>query len=124
MKKAFDELGLGTKAKANGGPNQCFQINHQDGPNVKRKENGQLPGVGNQYYEVCGKEYRVRQKKTLTSTPHRSSFRPILTTVFDTGYGKHPRHCGESIRSSHLDERHQRRVERRETLLGKKARDP
>ncbi|KAF1849711.1 uncharacterized protein K460DRAFT_257900, partial [Cucurbitaria berberidis CBS 394.84] len=59
IKRAFDELSLGTKAKADGGPNQCFQVNHQDGPNVKRKENGELPDAEFQYYDVCGKTYRV-----------------------------------------------------------------
>ena len=59
MKDAFKELNLDTKAKKDGGPNQCFRIDHHSGPNVKRKDDGTLPGEGNQYYDVCGKEYRV-----------------------------------------------------------------
>jgi hypothetical protein len=60
IKAAFDEIGLDTKAAKDGGPNHCFKINHRDGPAIKRKEDGNLPSEANQYYDVCGKEYRVR----------------------------------------------------------------
>jgi hypothetical protein len=59
IKAAFDELGLDTRAKKDGGPNQCFKVNHRDGPAIKRKEDGTLPSEANQYYDVCGKEYRA-----------------------------------------------------------------
>ena len=59
IKTAFDELGLDTGAAKNGGPNKCFKINHCDGPVIKRLPDGTLPSEANQYYEVCGKEYRV-----------------------------------------------------------------
>jgi hypothetical protein len=63
IKRAFDDLGIKTASKANGGPNQCFQINHYDGPNVIRDEEGKYPGMADQKYkdESCGKEYRVSQ---------------------------------------------------------------
>lgn len=59
IKAAFDELGLDTTAEKDGGPNKCFKINHRDGPAIKRLPDGSLPSEANQYYEVCGKEYRV-----------------------------------------------------------------
>jgi hypothetical protein len=48
IKRAFDELGIKTGSKANSGPNQCFEINHYDGPNVIRDEEGKLPGMADQ----------------------------------------------------------------------------
>ncbi|KAI8934288.1 hypothetical protein NX059_009028 [Plenodomus lindquistii] len=59
IKVAFDELGLDTRAKKDGGPNVGFRIDHQDGPAIKRKDDGRLPGDANQYYDVCGKQYRA-----------------------------------------------------------------
>ncbi|KAF2848992.1 hypothetical protein T440DRAFT_143734 [Plenodomus tracheiphilus IPT5] len=59
IKPAFDELGLDTRAKKDGGPNVGFRIDHQDGPAIKRKDDGTLPSDANQYYDVCGKEYRT-----------------------------------------------------------------
>lgn len=59
LKKAFEELGIGTKSKGQGGPNQCFLIEHFDGPAVKRRDDGNMPEKVDQRYEVCGKEYRV-----------------------------------------------------------------
>lgn len=60
IETAFQELGLDTKAAKDGGPNKCFKINHRDGPAIKRLPDGSLPSEANQYYDVCGKEYRVR----------------------------------------------------------------
>ena len=68
MKAAFEELGLDTRAKIDGGPNSCFRIDHQDGPNIKRNEDNTLPSMPNQYYDVCGKEYRVRGNTTWTGS--------------------------------------------------------
>lgn len=59
IKAAFDELGLDARAEKDGGPNKCFKINHRDGSAIKRLPDGTLPSEANQYYEVCGKEYRV-----------------------------------------------------------------
>jgi hypothetical protein len=59
IKAAFDEIGLDTRASKDGGPNYCFKVNHRDGPAIKRKEDGTLPSEARQYYDVCGKEYRV-----------------------------------------------------------------
>lgn len=59
LKKAFGDLGIGIKSKSQGGPNQCFSIEHFDGPAVKLGDDGKMPEKANQRYEVCGKEYRV-----------------------------------------------------------------
>lgn len=55
LKNCFDELGLGTKSKGQGGPNECFQIEHFDGPAVILKEDGTRPDKKEQYYKApCG----------------------------------------------------------------------
>ncbi|KNG47995.1 hypothetical protein TW65_05336 [Stemphylium lycopersici] len=59
IEATFQELGLDTKAAKDGGPNKCFKINHRDGPAIKRLPDGSLPSEANQYYDVCGKEYRA-----------------------------------------------------------------
>ncbi|KAG9387779.1 Vacuolar amino acid transporter protein 1 [Pyrenophora tritici-repentis] len=59
LAKAFRELKIGTKSKNKGGPNQCFLIEHFDGPAVKKGDGGQLPAKTDQRYDVCGKEYKV-----------------------------------------------------------------
>ncbi|KAH4085871.1 hypothetical protein HBI70_226730 [Parastagonospora nodorum] len=60
MKRAFDELGINTASKANGGPNQCVQLDHRDGATVVRDKDNKLPPTDEQRYidESCGKEYR------------------------------------------------------------------
>lgn len=67
IKAAFDEIGLDTKASKDGGSNHCFKVNHRDGPAIKRNEDGSLPSEAKQYYDVCGKEYRVHS--TLIQPP-------------------------------------------------------
>lgn len=60
LKKCFDELGLGTKSKGQGGSNQCFQIEHFDSPAVILNEDGSRPEKANQYYKApCGTIMRV-----------------------------------------------------------------
>lgn len=61
LKRAFEELGISTKSKGQGGPNVCLQIDHYDGPAVLRNDNGVLPPMLEQKYidTTCGKEYRV-----------------------------------------------------------------
>lgn len=54
IKRAFDELGLDTKAAKDGGPNQCYRVDHHSGPNIKLNEDGTLPPETRQFYEVCG----------------------------------------------------------------------
>lgn len=78
IKRAFDELGLDTKAAADGGPNHCLRVDHSNGPIVKRNEDGTLPLETKQVYENCGKEYRVSQ--TICFIP----IEPALTA--STGY--------------------------------------
>ncbi|KAI4641295.1 hypothetical protein J4E93_008174 [Alternaria ventricosa] len=71
IKAAFDEIGLDTKAAKDGGPNRCFKVNHRDGPAIKRDEKGELPNEAKQYYDVCGREYRVSQASPLSpNAPH------------------------------------------------------
>jgi hypothetical protein len=68
MKRAFDELGINTASKANGGPNQCIQLDHRDGAKVVRDKDNKLPPIDKQKYvdESYGKEYRVSQQDTTT----------------------------------------------------------
>ena len=77
IKAAFDELGLDTRSSKDGGPNHCFKVNHRDGVAIKRNEDGSLPSEAKQYYDVCGKEYRV------TSSPVEKYYcnRAVLTST-------------------------------------------
>jgi len=75
IKAAFDEIGLDTKAAKDGGPNRCFKVNHRDGPAIKRDEKGELPNEAKQYYDVCGREYRV----CFPSPPLQPNSRHLLT---------------------------------------------
>jgi len=60
VKKCFEELGLGTKSKGKGGPNECFQIEHYDSPAVIPNEDGSRPEKENQHYKApCGTIMRV-----------------------------------------------------------------
>lgn len=59
LKKTFTDLGIGTNSKGKGGPNQCFAIEHANGPAVKLGDNGKMSEKADQRYEVCGKQYRV-----------------------------------------------------------------
>jgi hypothetical protein len=59
INQEFDEFGIKTAPKANGGPNQCVQVDHQDGPKVLRDEHGNLSSVADQTYidDSYRKEY-------------------------------------------------------------------
>jgi hypothetical protein len=59
LKKAFSDLNIGTKSKNQGGPNQCFLIEHFDSPAVKKGDDGKMPAKTDQRYDVCDKEYRI-----------------------------------------------------------------
>jgi hypothetical protein len=78
IKRAFDELGIKTQSKANGGPNQCFQIDHENGPNVIRDKDGNLPPRKEQRYidASCGKEYAV-------SVRHNTWWHLLISTQGD-----------------------------------------
>jgi hypothetical protein len=80
LKRAFDELGIKTQSKGNGGPNHCVQVDHKDGPKVIRDKDGKLPPLDQQKYidESCGKEYRVSLQD--------ARFSAVLTANVD--------HCG------------------------------
>jgi hypothetical protein len=60
LKKAFDELGMGTKSKGKVGPNECFQIEHYNSAAVIPDENGKGPPKDQQWYKApCGTDFRV-----------------------------------------------------------------
>jgi hypothetical protein len=59
LKKAFADLSISLKPKSQGGPNQCFQIEHYDSPAVKLGDDGKMPEKVLQRHDVCGKEYRI-----------------------------------------------------------------
>jgi hypothetical protein len=61
IKRAFDELGIRTESKANNGPNECVQLDHDGGPIVIRDKDGKLPPTEQQMYidASCGKECKV-----------------------------------------------------------------
>jgi hypothetical protein len=59
LKQALTDLGLDTRSKNQGGANECFSVEHYDGPAVKRDEIGGIPSQSKQRYDVCGREYRI-----------------------------------------------------------------
>ena len=65
LERAFTELGIDTASSVDGGPNQCYYVEHKYGPTVQRPPTGQWPDPNQQYYMVDTKRYRVSK-----STPH------------------------------------------------------
>ncbi|KAF2026646.1 hypothetical protein EK21DRAFT_115594 [Setomelanomma holmii] len=60
LKPTFDSLGMSTKPKSQGGPNECFQIEHYDSPAVILDDDGTRPDKTHQYYKApCGAEFRM-----------------------------------------------------------------
>jgi hypothetical protein len=59
LQRAFAQLGIGTAAKVDGGPNECFYVEHRYGDAVERLPGGEWPELGEQWYVVGGKRYRV-----------------------------------------------------------------
>lgn len=60
LKNTFAELGMSTKPKSQGGPNECFQIEHYDSPSVILDDDGTRPDKIHQYYNSpCGSEFRI-----------------------------------------------------------------
>lgn len=47
---AFQALGIDPRSAGQGGPNQCFSIEHQNGPTIPRKPDGRLSPNWQQYY--------------------------------------------------------------------------
>lgn len=57
---AFQAMGIDPKSAGQGGPNQCFSIEHQNGPKIPRRPDGRLPPNSQQYYTAPdGLQYRV-----------------------------------------------------------------
>jgi hypothetical protein len=50
VKRAFDDMQTGIRSQSRGGPNQCFQVNHYDGPTVLPSPDGQRPAIDSQRY--------------------------------------------------------------------------
>lgn len=90
IKPAFDELGLDTRARKDGGPNVGFRIDHQDGPAMKRKKDGTLPDAADQYHNVSGKEYRVRLFLAVPRSRHERTkgLKSQCIYVTMTGYAR------------------------------------
>jgi hypothetical protein len=63
LERAFAELGIGTASSIDGGPNNCFYVEHKYGATVQRLPNGLWPDPGQQYYMVGTKRYRVSCSK-------------------------------------------------------------
>jgi hypothetical protein len=61
MKSAFDALGIDPRSALQGGPNHCFELQHGYGPAVILDEDGGIPPLPEQRYEVDGKMYKVRR---------------------------------------------------------------
>lgn len=59
LQRAFAELGIGTASSEDGGPNQCFYIEHMYGPNTIPQQDGSWPPPSHQYYMVGKTKYRV-----------------------------------------------------------------
>ncbi|KAJ4311116.1 Mitochondrial import inner membrane translocase subunit tim8 [Neodidymelliopsis sp. IMI 364377] len=55
----FRDLQIDPRSSGIDGPNQCFYIQHENGPTVIRDKNGALPGAMDQYYNADGRKYRV-----------------------------------------------------------------
>jgi hypothetical protein len=72
IKKAFDELGINTASKANGGPNQCVQLDHLNSPKVIRDKDNKLPAIDQQKYidASCGREYRASKLQSYSDFQH------------------------------------------------------
>lgn len=60
LKAAFDDLGMETKSKAQGGPDECFRFEHYDSPAVILKDDKRLPPKKEQFYKSpCNQLFRV-----------------------------------------------------------------
>jgi hypothetical protein len=94
----FRELGLDTKSKGKGGPNECFVAEHWDGPAVK-KTVGIMPKPKNQRYEVCKVKYRVSIMRLFRSvvsalTRYHVEHRGVLSDWYQRS-----RRCNHGTRS-------------------------
>jgi len=59
MGDTFKDLQIDPRSKGNGGPNQCFYVEHMNGPTVIHDEDGKLPFEEDQHYQADNKDYRV-----------------------------------------------------------------
>jgi hypothetical protein len=59
MSGTFRDLQIDPRSRGIDGPNQCFLIQHENGPAVIRDENGAVPDAMDQYYNADGRRYRV-----------------------------------------------------------------
>jgi hypothetical protein len=59
LQDAFKDLGMDTRSSVDGGPNQCFHIEHANGPAVIRDPSNEMSEPGKQYYRVGARKLRV-----------------------------------------------------------------
>lgn len=59
--RAFRDLGIETGSKGDGGPNECFHIEHKYGPTVEMDKEGKWLEVKEQSYRADGRKLRVRR---------------------------------------------------------------
>ncbi|KAL6706278.1 Mitochondrial import inner membrane translocase subunit tim8 [Coniothyrium glycines] len=61
VKTAFGALGIDTRSKGMGGPNECWFVQHANGFGVKAGARGEMPVPAEQRYVVAGREYKVTE---------------------------------------------------------------
>jgi len=59
VQRAFEELGIGIESSSKGGPNQCFHIEHMNGPTVIRPPSNEMPPEDDQFYNAGGRRLKV-----------------------------------------------------------------
>ncbi|XPS70486.1 Mitochondrial import inner membrane translocase subunit tim8 [Ascochyta lentis] len=59
LSRTLLDLGLPTTPKSQGGPNECFHIEHFDSPAMTKTPTGFFPPKTNQFYTVCDTSYRA-----------------------------------------------------------------
>jgi hypothetical protein len=73
LQRAFAEMGIGTQSAADGGPNICYHVEHQNGPSVERDPSGEFPPMHRQFYLAKERRLRVSFTKANTSCHIRAS---------------------------------------------------
>jgi hypothetical protein len=84
LQRAFADMKIGTESSANGGPNICYHIEHQNGPTVERDPSGQFPPVNRQYYSAGGRRLRVSKLGSINFVSQLNSGYPQETQAYTT----------------------------------------
>lgn len=67
LETAFKALNMNTRSTADGGPNKCYNIEHQNGTTIICDPGNEWPPVDRQYYDKGGRRLRtsvIRQEMT------------------------------------------------------------